>query len=401
MLHEGAQRFVRQRRRGVGLKHAANVGQQHEQILGRQIGEADYRSRQIDQSVPRKGVFGQSRLQRLVAVQAAPRIHQKLRRAAHQQAETGGAALQHVIQDVQDLLVVAISGLTVHQLVEVDQLVQHHEQAPVTGLPDERREQLQMIVDAGVVDDRAHLESGAGVGAGGVFCAQPTHRVCLQRFIVLLVALPVAADDGRKLVAAGQLFKMSEPGANHPVGRQPPFFGLLHGAGDEPFHHAGQRAARRPRTGRGAAGKLREQRPGLAAGGVQPPVGREVGGHDDQALFQRDEPDQVEKEGLARTVLADHEAQRGAAGADPVDLLDHFVNFADPSDLDVLQSQFRNDAGPQRLDYGISFPRLQLWPRHRAPPNVMRRCRPRDRDSPRSSRFLRSTRCRSVRMPTH
>ena len=79
---------------------------------------------------------------------------------------------------------------------------------------------------------------------------------------------------------------------------------------------------------------------------MQTPVRPEVGGHYNQAFFQSDEADQVEKEGLARTVLADHEAKRGAAVPDALHVLDHLVHFADSSHLDVLQAELWNDAGP-------------------------------------------------------
>ena len=259
MLHEGVQRLVGKRLRGALLVHAADVGEQHEQILGREVGEADDRPRQVDQPVTREGVFSQARLQRLVAVQAAPRIHQKLRRPSHQHAEAGGAALQHVIQDAQDLFVVAVARLAAHQLVQIDHLIQNHQQALVTGLAHERREQLEVIVNAGVVDDRAHAEGAAGIGAGGEFRPQPAHGTGLQRFVAAFVALPITADHGRKVVAPGQLLKVGEPGADDPVGGHALLLGLPHRPGHEPLHHAGHGAAAGPGAGRGAAGELGEQ----------------------------------------------------------------------------------------------------------------------------------------------
>ena len=76
------------------------------------------------------------------------------------------AALQAVVEDAQDLLVVGVAGLGVGQLVEVDQLVEADQQAAVAGQAHEAGEQLELVVDVGVVDDGADAERLAGVRPG-------------------------------------------------------------------------------------------------------------------------------------------------------------------------------------------------------------------------------------------
>ena len=59
-----------------------------------------------------KGVLCQPGLKRGVAEEPAPRIHQEFRCAAQQKAEALDGALEHVVQDAQDLLVIGSSRLT-------------------------------------------------------------------------------------------------------------------------------------------------------------------------------------------------------------------------------------------------------------------------------------------------
>jgi hypothetical protein len=83
------------------------------------------------------------------------------------QTQAHGRALQRVVQDAQDLLVVRIAGLRVGQLVEIDEFVQADQQAAEAGQPHESRHQLELVIDRGVVDDGAHAERLPGIGLGG------------------------------------------------------------------------------------------------------------------------------------------------------------------------------------------------------------------------------------------
>ena len=78
-------------------------------------------------------ILRQPGLQRLIAVEASARVHQELGCPSQDEAEMTGAALKHVVEDAQDLLKVPLPGLGRGQLVEVDQLVERHEQPLVAG----------------------------------------------------------------------------------------------------------------------------------------------------------------------------------------------------------------------------------------------------------------------------
>jgi len=61
----------------------------------------------------------------------------------------------------------------VGELVDVDHFVQLNDKAGVPGKTDEAGEQLELIVDVRVLDDRPHTEGGAGVGPRCEFASQP------------------------------------------------------------------------------------------------------------------------------------------------------------------------------------------------------------------------------------
>ena len=93
-------------------------------------------------------------------------------------------------------------------------------------------------------------------------------------------------------------------------GGLPLFAASARAEADEPLDDAAHRATVGLGAGGDVAHQLGEQAAGLAAGGVQPAVGGQVGVHGDELAFQRDGADQVQEERLARAVLADDEAAR-------------------------------------------------------------------------------------------
>jgi hypothetical protein len=124
-------------------------------------------------------------------------------------------ALEAVVDDAQDLLVVGGTGLCRGQLVEVDHLVQAHQQSAVTRHAHEAGQQLELVVEVRVVHDGAHAERGAGFGLGGELTAQPAHRVDLELFVAGVVAAPVRLDDGAEVVTADQLGQLGHALPDH------------------------------------------------------------------------------------------------------------------------------------------------------------------------------------------
>ena len=280
------------------------------------------------------------------------------------------AALKHVVQDAQDLLVVGVASLGGGELEEVHHLVQPDEQALVARRPDELRHQLEVVVDVRVVHDPTHPERAAGVGAGGELAAQPAQAGRLQVLVPGLVGLPVAAHHLGELEPARQLLEMPEPLADHGPGGHAPPIGVARGLADEALDHAGQRAPVGLGASREVARHLGVEAARLPSGCMEPPVGREVGEHDHEPLLERDQADEVHEEGLARAVLADREADRGPAVGDALDVAHHLLDLAGATHLDVAQAQLGHDPGTQRLDDGVPLTRFQCG--HGSPPRPSR-----------------------------
>ena len=93
---------------------------------------------------------------------------------------------------------------------------------------------------------------------------------------------------------------------------------------------------------------------------MQPAIGSEIGKHDDQPLFQRNQPDQVHEKCFARPIFANDEPNGRTAISDPINILDEFLDLVGPADLQMSQTQLRDDACAQRLNYGVTFAGLQL-----------------------------------------
>ena len=55
--------------------------------------------------------------------------------------------MKTVVQDAKDLLVIAVPGLSVRQLIDVDQFVEQNHHAVEPCVTDEASHQLQVVVD--------------------------------------------------------------------------------------------------------------------------------------------------------------------------------------------------------------------------------------------------------------
>src|SRR6266536_2641751 len=347
--------------------HVPQLGQQHEHVLRGQVRQPEHGSGVIDPVGRGEGVVGQPGRQRRVREQAAPRVEQELGRTAEQEPQLRGAALQAVVDDPQDLLVVGVPGGRTGELVEVDHLVDADQQPAEAGEPDEARHQLEVVVDGGVVDDRPHAEGGPRVHPAGELATQPAHRVGTQPFVAAVVAAPVRLYHGGEVVPARQLGQRREPGGDRLVRPGTGGVGLADRAGHEPLDDARQRPAVGAGPGGEVADQLGVQAAGLAGGRVQAAVGRQVRVRGDQPPLQRDRPDQVQEERLTRAVLADDEPAGGTAVGDAVEVAQHGPHLGHPTDLDVLLPEAGHDPGAQRRDDRVPFPGpdpLDLLRRH-------------------------------------
>ena len=77
-------------------------------------------------------------------------------------AQADASSLQAVVEDTEDLLVIGVAGLRVRQFVQVDHLIQTHQQPRVARQSDEPRQQFEMVVDAGIVNDGTDAQARSG-----------------------------------------------------------------------------------------------------------------------------------------------------------------------------------------------------------------------------------------------
>jgi hypothetical protein len=75
-----------------------------------------------------------------------------------------------------------------------------------------------------------------------------------------------------------------------------------------------------------------------------------------QAFLKSDGTNQLKKEGLARSVFADNKTDAGAAIGNTLQIADQRPNFLNPTDLNVLEAQARDNARRKGLQDGVSFP---------------------------------------------
>ena len=185
MVHERRERLARHEEPGriLECKDGSDVRQEYQKILRRQALEPKHGTAQVDPPFGGEAVLGQPRLEGLVAVKAPAAVEQELGRSTEDEPETFHVALEHVVQDPQNLLVVLVPRLGALQLVEVDHLVEYHQQPSISGDADEAGKQLERVVDIGVVDYATHRKSLPGLGLRRILRPQPTQRRRLQAVV--------------------------------------------------------------------------------------------------------------------------------------------------------------------------------------------------------------------------
>ncbi|MCY1299074.1 hypothetical protein D9M70_485890 [compost metagenome] len=246
----------------------AQLLQQHVEVFRRQAGQADHRPRKIHQ--PRLGevVFRQARLQSRVAVEPAAGIHEELGRTAQHEAKSLRRALQGIVEDAQDLLVVGVACLRIGQFVQVDQFVEAHHQATETCQPNEPRKQLELIVNRCIVDDGSHAQRGTSISLGGELATQPANRICLELLVALFEAFAVSSNHIGEIVTVDHLRQLSEVLTNHHLTVLPSRLGLGLRLCDELLDDSLQSTTFRFGSSRQVLGQLGIQRTGLTASGM-------------------------------------------------------------------------------------------------------------------------------------
>src|SRR5690606_6265485 len=182
--------------------------QQHVEILRCQTSEAYDRAGQIYQPGLGEVIFSQTRLQRRIAVEAAARIHKKFGCTAQHKTKPLSRALQGVIEDTKNLLVVSVTSLGVGKFVQVHQLIETYHQPAKAGQPNKSSKQLELIVDRRIVDDGSHPQCGAGICLGSELATQPADSIGLELLVTLFEAFAIGRDYISKVIAVDHLCQL-------------------------------------------------------------------------------------------------------------------------------------------------------------------------------------------------
>ena len=131
-------------------------------------------------------------------------------------------------------------------------------------------------------------------------------------------------------------------------------FGLGFRLRYEPLNDTWQGPALRLRASRQIFGQLGVKRTRLTARRVKAPVRVQVCVHGDELLLQRDGAYQVEKEGFAGAVLADDDPKPRARISDTVGILHQRLKLFDPSNLNQMLANTRDNPRTKRLNNRIT-----------------------------------------------
>ena len=87
----------------------------------------------------------------------------------------------------------------------------HDEQAGIAGEPHEGCQQLEAVVDFGIVDDGAHAQRLPRLGLGGYSPRSQRSAAAFSDLVAVLAAAPIGLQDGRIVVAADMLLQLRQP----------------------------------------------------------------------------------------------------------------------------------------------------------------------------------------------
>ena len=334
---------------------------QHQQFLVGQRREPDDRRQQILlRPLAPEAALRQPRAQRFVAVHAAARVLDALRRAAHNDAQMSGAPLQGVVVHRQQLFVVVLPRDRVGDFINVHQLVDENQQPAVTGLLQKQREQLDVVEPVVVGDDDVHAQFVFRLSLGRVLAAEPFDHLRLPVIVAGGIGAVVYRQQLGKVKAVHHLAERAYDLADLPFG-QLCERGVVRGqtalvrrlalhAAQPAVKHERQRAALRPRFGRHVADKLLVGRQALSLRALQTPLGRQVGVDHNEALVHHIIAYRLQQKALAAAVFPHDEAEGRAALGDDVYVVQQRADLGLPPDGDVGKPHPRHHAALERVD---------------------------------------------------
>ena len=179
--------------------HIRQLFRQDKHFLRGKRLQTDDRRHHIPGALHRKPALLQTRAECLIAVDTAARILDALRRTGHQHPDIVRFSLERVIVHRQNLLVVVVARDRIRDLVDVHKFIDKDHQSLVTGLPEEKREQLQVIVPVLVCDDDIHPQILPGLRPCRVLPSEPLENLRLLCVVSVLLCLEVQRQQPCKI----------------------------------------------------------------------------------------------------------------------------------------------------------------------------------------------------------
>ena len=316
----------------------------------------DDRREHVRQARAGEASLREAAAKRLVGEDPPATVLDGLRRAAHDDAQVVRLALERVVVHGEDLLVVVLARGGVWDLVEVYELVDENDEAPVAGSHEELREELEVLVPGVVGDAGVDAQLAPRLGLGAKLAAQPLDHARARLIVPFEARAIVEAQDLREVEAADEFLDGGELRRERGLGIR-----LLAQRRDPAVQHERQSTALGARLGGEVADELAVGGKALALAALEAPLGGEVGVRHHEVVAHRMRADGLQEEALARAIPAYEEAEAGSAVCHEVEVMQERLDLPFAPHRDVGQTDARHDAAFERVDddrcYALGDPR--------------------------------------------
>ena len=327
--------------------------------MGERLQTDDWRQH-VHQAVLREAPLREAAPQRLVRVEAASPVLNRLGGATHDDAQVVRLSLERVVVHGEHLLVVVLPAHRVGNLVEVHHLVEKDDESLVARAHEEGRENLEVVIPVVVADHYVHTQLAPCLGLVAILAAEPLGDVGLGLVIPLEVCAPIHGEKPCEVIAMDQLLNRGHGAHDSPLhgisecgvlGRETVLERHLRlHVRDPTVEDQVEGTALGPGLGAEVANELPVGGKALAARALEPALRREVRVCHHKAPAHGVVADGLEKEALAAAVATHKEAEARTAVSDEVEVVEEGRHLAVATNGDVGQAHARDDASLQGVD---------------------------------------------------
>ena len=345
--------------------HLGQLLCEHEHLLRSKRIKPYDRSEHVACSRPGELAFSEPGFKRFIAVYAAPSVFQRLRRRSHYYPEILCLALKGVVIHGQHLLIVVLTRYRIRYLIYIHKLVNKYHHAPISGEPEERGKELQVIVPVIIRYYDVDAERLLGFALKSEFTSEPAHNVRLGLVVAFDVCVIVLGYELSELESMHQLadrrcdFKdlFVDCGGKGRVAWREPC--LLHGLclslAYPPVKHKRKRAAFRLCLCRKVAYQLAVRCEPLTVRSLKLSLRRKIGIAHDEAFVHNVISDRLYEEALTGPVAAHDEPERRAAFLYDIDIVKQRLDLTLPAHRDIRQADPRNDSALERVQNRLGY----------------------------------------------